>query len=313
MAHAASRAGDMTSAAPSKKNTTALADARIPERHPFAAHLRRAAAAERAAAHKEWSPADGPLPSLYLSHGAPMLFEMTDWMTQLHSWARALPKPKAILIVSAHWEAAPLTLSAAAPRELIYDFGGFAPMYSKMRYDTPDASGLSAQIGKLIPDTEPLYEHRSRGLDHGAWVPLKVMYPGADIPVLQLSMPTYDPGRLMDLGRRLRQLRHAGVLVIGSGHMTHGLPYLDWAHPERVPGWSSDFDAWATEALARGDVDELAAFRSRAPGMPYAHPTVEHFTPLFVTLGAASDPSAPPTTTIDGYAIGLAKRSLQVA
>ncbi len=101
--------------------------------------------------------------------------------------------------------------------------------------------------------------------------------------------------------------------MIGSGYMTHGLPFLDWSHPDQVPGWSSDFDSWAADALARGDVDELADFRSRAPGMPYAHPTVEHFTPLFVTLGAATDPTAPPATTIDGYALGLAKRSLQAA
>ena len=294
-------------------STTAAADARIPARHPFAAHLRRAEAAERAAAHRDWTPADGALPSLYLSHGAPMLFEMADWMTQLHSWARALPKPKAILIVSAHWESAPLALSSVAPRELVYDFGGFDPMYERMRYDTPAAASLAAQVAKLMPDSEPVHAHRSRGLDHGAWVPLKIMYPNADIPVLQLSMPTHDPDRLLDLGRRLRPLRESGVLVIGSGYMTHGLPYLDWAHPERVPGWSAEFDTWAKEALARGDVDELAAFRAHAPGMPYAHPTVEHFTPLFVTLGAATDPGAAPTTAIDGYALGLAKRSSQAA
>jgi 4,5-DOPA dioxygenase extradiol len=103
------------------------------------------------------------------------------------------------------------------------------------------------------------------------------------------------------------------VLVIGSGYMTHGLPYLDWSRPEAVPGWSADFDLWAADALQRGDVDLLSDFRGKAPGMPYAHPTVEHFTPLFVTLGASEDPTAPPTTTIDGYAIGLAKRSFQAA
>ena len=242
-----------------------------------------------------------------------MLFEMTDWMTELHSWARALPKPKAVLIVSAHWESAPLSISSSQPSELVYDFGGFDPMYYQMRYDTPAATELAAQVAKLMPDTEPVHEHRSRGLDHGAWVPLKIMYPDADIPVLQLSMPTHNPGRLLDLGRRLGPLRDAGVLVIGSGYMTHGLPFLDWSHPDQVPGWSSDFDSWASDALARGDVDELAAFRTRAPGMPYAHPTVEHFTPLFVSLGAATDPAAPPTTVIDGYAIGLAKRSFQAA
>lgn len=295
------------------RSTTAVADARIPANHPFAAHLRRAAAAERRAPHRSWAPDDGALPSLYISHGAPMLFEMTDWMTQLHTWARDLPRPKAVLIVSAHWESAPLSISATAPSELVYDFGGFDPMYHRMRYDTPVAAELAAQVAAMMPDAEPVHEHRSRGLDHGAWVPLKIMYPEADVPVLQLSMPTHDPKRLLDLGRRLRGLREQGVLVIGSGYMTHGLPYLDWSRPDQVPGWSSEFDLWAAEALGRGDLDALSDFRHQAPGMPYAHPTVEHFTPLFVTLGAATDPSAAPTTTIDGYAIGLAKRSLQAA
>lgn len=299
------------SGASSTSSTTAAADARIRADHPFAAHLRMAAEAERTNAHALWTPDDGALPSLYLSHGAPMLFEMTDWMTQLHTWARALPKPKAILIVSAHWESAPLSISSSQPTELVYDFGGFAPMYFQMRYDTPAATELAQQVAQLMPDTEPIHEHRSRGLDHGAWVPLKIMYPDADIPVLQMSLPTHDPARLMDLGRRLTSLRESGVLVIGSGYMTHGLPYLDWSNPSNVPGWSSEFDLWAAESLARGDVDELAAFREKAPGMPYAHPTVEHFTPLFVTLGASDDPTAAPKTTIDGYAIGLAKRSFQ--
>ena len=122
---------------------TARADARSPAQHPFAAHLRRAAEVERSARHRLWTPGDGPLPSLYLSHGAPMLFEMTGWMTQLHEWARALPKPRAILIVSAHWESAPLALSSTQPRELVYDFGGFDPLYYTMRYDTPDATALA--------------------------------------------------------------------------------------------------------------------------------------------------------------------------
>lgn len=296
---------------PERRTRTAAADARLPERHPFSAHVRRVEAAERADAHRLWTPDDGPLPSLYLSHGAPMLFEMADWMSELHAWARDLPKPRAILIVSAHWESAPLSISSTRPTELVYDFSGFDPIYYTMRYDTPAATELARQVSGLLPDSERVHEHRSRGLDHGAWVPLKIMYPRADVPVLQLSMPTHDPDRLLDLGRRLRDLRESGVLVIGSGFMTHGLPYLDWSDPDDVPGWSSDFDAWASAALNRGDVDELSDFRHRAPGMPYAHPTVEHFTPLFVTLGAADDPTVPVRTTIDGYAIGLAKRSFQ--
>ncbi len=294
--------------------STAAADALIPASHPFAAHLKQAAAAESASPHALWTPADGTLPSLYISHGAPPLFEDAGWMTELHDWARRLPKPKAILIVSAHWESAPLAITSSEPgTELVYDFGGFDPLYFGMRYDTPAATELASQILAAMPDHETVHEHRARGLDHGAWVPLKVMYPGADIPVLQLSIPTHDSAALLRLGERLRPLREQGVLVIGSGFMTHGLPFVDWRNPQNVPGWSADFDAWAADALARGDVDELAQFRTRAPGMPYAHPTVEHFIPLFVTLGASSDPTAAVTPTVDGYFIGLAKRSFQAA
>ena len=221
-------------------SSTALADARIPAQHPFAAHLRRVAAIEQAAPHRLWTPEDGALPSLYLSHGAPMLFEMTDWMTQLHGWARALPKPKAILIVSAHWESAPAMVSSARPSELVYDFGGFAPLYYTMRYDTPDASDLVRQVTGRLADAGRPHEHATRGLDHGAWVPLKIMYPDADIPVLQLSLPTDDPTKLLELGARLRTLRDEGVLVVGSGYMTHGLPFIDWNNLDRVPGWSSE-------------------------------------------------------------------------
>jgi len=294
-------------------SSTQAADARIPAQHPFVAHLRRAAAAEHQTPHRLWTAEDGALPSLYLSHGAPMLFEMTGWMTQLHDWARALPKPRAVLIVSAHWETAQAALSSARPTELVYDFGGFDPLYYRMRYDTPDATALARHVAGLLPGSEHVHEHGTRGLDHGAWVPLKIMYPDADVPVLQLSLPTQDPARLLALGERLRSLREEGVLVIGSGYMTHGLPFIDWSDLDAVPGWSADFDVWAADALARGDVDELARFRTAAPGMPYAHPTVEHFTPLFVTLGAATDPTQAPVTTIDGFAIGLARRSFQAA
>ena len=253
------------------------------------------------------------MPALYIGHGAPPLLDDALWSSQLAAWARDLPRPKAILIVSAHWESAPLSLTASgAP--LVYDFGGFAPKYYQMTYETPDATAFAAQVAAMMPRTEPVHQHASRGLDHGAWVPLKIMYPAADIPVLQMSMPTHDPGRLMEIGRRLKPLRDEGVLIIGSGFLTHGLPFLtSWELDATAPGWSSDFDAWAGEAMARGDVDELASYRSKAPGMPFAHPTVEHYTPLFVTLGAATDPTEPGDQVIDGFWMGLSKRSLQVA
>lgn len=255
------------------------------------------------------------MPALYLGHGAPPLLDDPVWSAELRGLAARLPRPTAILIVSAHWENAPLSLSASGPgTELVYDFGGFDPKYYRMRYDTPDASALAASVAGLMPAGEPIHQHRSRGLDHGAWVPLKIMYPDADIPVLQMSLPTHDPGRLLVLGQRLRALRDEGVLVIGSGFLTHGLPFLKEFRIEATPpGWSRDFDHWAAEAMAGGDIDELASYATKAPGMPYAHPTVEHYTPLFITLGAASDPAAPGEQFVDGFWMGLSKRSLLVA
>jgi 4,5-DOPA dioxygenase extradiol len=255
------------------------------------------------------------LPALYIGHGAPPLLDDAEWMAQLASWTHTLPKPRGVLIVSAHWEAAPLMLSApGAATPLVYDFGGFQQRYYTLTYPTPDASSLARDVAGLMPAAVPVHQHPSRGLDHGAWVPLKVMYPLADVPVLQLSIPTSDPSLLLSLGARLRPLRESGVLIIGSGFLTHGLPFVtaDMIYGSFVPGWSSDFDQWAAEALARGDVETLAGFR-KAPGMPYAHPTADHFLPLFVTLGAASDPTAPVETVIDGYWMGFAKRSFQVS
>lgn len=270
------------------------------------------AALGRESARPAWRDGDPALPALYVSHGAPPLFEDAAWIDQLSQWADSLPVPRGILIVSAHWEAAPLSLSAAQPRDVVYDFGGFHPRYYRMRYDTPDASELTGEIKATLPDGMTIHEHTSRGLDHGAWVPLKVMYPGARVPVLQMSLPTHDPALLLRLGTYLGSLRARGILIIGSGFMTHGLPFLtaEMFSGNKVPGWSSDFDAWVADALHRRDLDELAAFRSHAPGMPYAHPTVEHFTPLFVTLGAAQGEI---TTPVAGYGFGLSKRSLQVA
>lgn len=253
------------------------------------------------------------MPALYIGHGAPPLLDDPVWSGQLASLAKSLPRPKAVLMISAHWESAPLTISASkAP--LVYDFGGFDPKYYRMTYESPDASDLATRITKMMPDHEPVHQHTSRGLDHGAWVPMKIMYPDADIPVLQMSMPTHDPYKLITIGTRLQELRDEGVLVVGSGFLTHGLPFLtDWRIDADAPNWSKDFDAWAGEAMARGDVAELAAYRQHAPGMPYAHPTVEHYSPLFVTLGAATDAEAPGEQVIDGFWMGLSKRSLQVA
>ena len=254
------------------------------------------------------------LPALYIGHGAPMLLDDALWTSQLKDVAANIERPSAILIVSAHWESAPITLSnPAANTPLVYDFSGFDRKFYEMTYNSPDATALAAKVAALMPKTESIAQS-DRGLDHGAWVPLRVMYPGADIPVLQMSMPTSDPGKLMEIGKRLQPLRDEGVLIIGSGFMTHGLRYLrDWTPNAVAPSWSSEFDSWAAEALSRGDVDALASYKDLAPGVSYAHPTVEHFTPLFITLGAATSAATPVETLINGYFMGLSKRSFAVA
>jgi len=263
---------------------------------------RRAAAAQ----------ADGRMPAVYLGHGAPPLVDDPLWVAQLGAWARALPRPNAILMVSAHWEAAPATLGATRDGvPLVYDFYGFPARYYEATYEAPAAPELAARVRDLLGPGQ-VAQHPERGLDHGAYVPLLVMYPEADVPVLQLSLPNLDPLRLYALGEKLRPLRDEGVLVIGSGFLTHGLPFLrDFRIDAPPPAWSSEFDAWAHAALGRGDLDALARFRE-APGGRYAHPTTEHFVPLFVMLGAGGG-AAPPVSTIEGYFLGLSKRSVQVA
>ena len=254
------------------------------------------------------------MPALILSHGAPPLVDDETWVAELARWATEMPRPEAILVVSAHWEAAPLTIgSTTTETPLTYDFWGFPPHFYDVTYDAPGASALAARVEALMPDGEPVGHDPARRLDHGAYVPLTVMYPDAAIPVLQLSMPTLDPARLLHLGERLRPLRDEDVLVIGSGFTTHGLPFLTDPSPGATPpGWSVEFDAWVSERFAEGDLDALIDFRSRAPGMPYAHPTIEHFAPLFVALGASSDPAQSPRQVIDGYWMGLAKRSIEL-
>ena len=160
-----------------------------------------------------------------------------------------------------------------------------------MTYETPDATALAPRVAAMMPDTEPVHQHAVRGLDHGAWVPLKMMYPEADIPVLQMSLPTHDPYRLLTLGSRLRELRDEGVLVdrLRLPDPRPAVPHASSASTPTVPGWSGEFDAWAAEALARGDVDELAAYRAGARACPTR-------TPPWSTTRRCSSPSAPPPT-----------------
>ncbi|MEU6879381.1 class III extradiol ring-cleavage dioxygenase [Streptomyces sp. NPDC046712] len=253
------------------------------------------------------------MPALYLSHGAPPLADDPVWPGELAAWSAGLPRPKAILMVSAHWEEAPLALGATETLPLVYDFWGFPEHYYRVQYAAPGAPGLAASVRKLLhgPGT-PVQDIPDRGLDHGAYVPLVEMFPGADIPVLQISMPTLDPRKLMDIGRRLAPLRDEGVLIVGSGFFTHNLAALRHSGPG-VPGWSAEFDDWGRHALEAEDVDALLDFEHKSPAGRLAHPRTEHFAPLFVTLGAADAAGdlGGGRSVIDGFWMGLAKRSVQ--
>jgi len=252
-------------------------------------------------------------PVLYLSHGAPPLADDKTWTRQLADWSAGLVKPKAILMVSAHWEAAPLTLSATTTQPLIYDFWGFPEHYYQVTYPAPGAPQLAERVRKLLHTQEtPVLDAPERGLDHGAYVPLVEMFPEADIPVLQVSMPSLDPQVLFRIGQKLAPLRDEGVLIVGSGFFTHNLSAMRSVRGSAgaPPAWSSEFDHWGAETLRAGDVDALLDFQHKAPAAQIAHPRIEHFAPLFVSLGASIEPTKA-ETVIDGYWYGLAKRSLQ--
>ncbi|MFF2846763.1 dioxygenase [Streptomyces sp. NPDC058001] len=252
------------------------------------------------------------MPALYLSHGAPPLADDAVWPGQLAAWSARLPRPKAVLMVSAHWEEAPLALAATTTIPLVYDFWGFPEHYYQVRYEAPGAPELADSVRKLLRGPGiPVQDIPDRGLDHGAYVPLVEMYPDADIPVLQISLPTLDPRRLMDIGRKLAPLRDEGVLIVGSGFFTHNLAAL--RHQGGVPDWSVEFDDWGHRALDASDVDALLDFTHKSPAGALAHPRTEHFAPLFVTMGAADAVGdlADQRSVIDGFWMGLAKRSVQ--
>ncbi|HWG64784.1 MAG TPA: class III extradiol ring-cleavage dioxygenase [Streptosporangiaceae bacterium] len=253
----------------------------------------------------------GRMPAIYLSHGAPPLTDDALWTRQLAEWSAKLPRPKSILMVSAHWEAAPLALGATSTVPLTYDFWGFPEKYYQVTYPAPGAPELASDVRKLLRAAgTPVADIPGRGLDHGAYVPLVEMYPEADIPVLQVSMPTLDPEGLFEIGRKLAPLRESGVLIVGSGFFTHNLRALSTGgHISRV---MTDFDQWGREVLGRGDIDALMDFQHKAPAARQAHPRTEHFAPLFVTLGAAGGDLAGARTVIDGFWMGLAKRSVEV-
>lgn len=251
------------------------------------------------------------MPIVFAAHGAPVLLDDPSWMGELAAWGHAMPTPTSILMVSAHWEQRPATLGATRPVPLVYDFYGFPEKYYQTSYPAPGAPELAERVRELFRRNDtPQADDPDRGLDHGAYVPLVAMYPKADVPVLQLSLPGLVPDELLRLGRLLGPLRDEGVLIFGSGFLTHNMRY---AFRPGIPGWAREFDDWAAGALARLDLDALGDFRSVAPGATMALPTWEHFAPVLVAAGAAAETGAKVTFPITGWWMESAftKRSVQ--
>jgi len=233
-------------------------------------------------------------PSLFVSHGAPTLIitpgEARDFLTGL---GQQIPKPRAVLAVSAHWETSEPTVSLAQKPETIHDFSGFPRELYAIQYPAAGAVDLAQHAAALLLQAGfRTHTDSTRGLDHGAWVPLKLMYPHADVPVTQLSVQTQRGAQHhYRIGEALRLLRDDGVLILASGSATHNLRELDWTGQTAPPSWVSEFSDWVAGASERADVDQLLRYRHDAPAAARNHPTEEHFLPFFVALGAGSTPA----------------------
>ena len=249
------------------------------------------------------------MPVLFLAHGSPMTLQQPHRMGQFQALGASLPKPKAILVLSAHWETQPVMLGTTSTLPLIYDFYGFPEALYRLQYAAPGAPELAQRVKALLTHADqPYAERQDRGWDHGVWVPLLGLFPHADIPLLQMSLPSGDAGELMALGRLLAPLRDEGVLIIGSGLITHNL--REWTPEGVVAPWARDFDAWVAERLEAREWQALCAF-AQAPGARQSHPSVEHLLPLFVTVGA-SEASDHLTFPSSGFEFGsFSHRSVQ--
>lgn len=252
-----------------------------------------------------------PLPTLFLSHGSPMHALSPGVVGD--AWAalgERIDRPDAILMCSAHWETALPMVTGNRKPETIHDFGGFPKALYEIRYPAPGAPALAARVIELLKDARITAGiDGCRGLDHGAWVPLRWMYPHADIPIIQLAV---QPGRgtahHVELGRALTALRDENVLIVGSGHTTHNL--RDWmghrGNDEPLP-YAVEFARWLDATLVAHDEPSLIEYRDRAPYATRAHPTEEHFLPLFVAYGAAT-PGESIERIVDGYENGALAR-----
>ncbi|BBP75730.1 MULTISPECIES: DODA-type extradiol aromatic ring-opening family dioxygenase [Pseudomonas] len=230
------------------------------------------------------------LPSLFISHGSPMLaLQPGASGPALARLAAELPRPKAIVIVSAHWESQELLVSSNPHPETWHDFGGFPRELFAVQYPAPGEPQLAAEVAqRLTASGLPARLDNNRPFDHGVWVPLSLMYPQADIPVVQVSLPSRQgPALQTRVGQALRSLRDQDILLIGSGSITHNLGELDWhAGPETIEPWAKAFRDWMVDKLAADDEAALHDYRKQAPYAVRSHPSDEHLLPLYFARGA---------------------------
>jgi len=227
---------------------------------------------------------------IFLSHGAPTLpFEDVPARAFLKGLAATMPRPRAILVVSAHWETRVPTVNAVERNRTIHDFSGFPEALYQLEYPAPGDDALADRVADLL-SAAGLHSaiDRNRGLDHGAWVPLMLAWPDADIPVVQLSVQSHlGPGHHLELGRALAPLTHEGVLILASGSFTHDLSSWRGHAGKPEPTWVAGFADWFDAALTGKRTSDLLAYRTLAPHAARNHPSEEHLLPLFVALGAA--------------------------
>jgi 4,5-DOPA dioxygenase extradiol len=233
------------------------------------------------------------LPSVFISHGSPMhALQPGPAGEAWQALGRRLPRPRAILIASAHWETSLPMLTGSAKPETVHDFYNFPEPLYRLRYPAPGAPEVAQRAQALLRNAGfSAAIDGCRGLDHGAWAPLLYAYPEHDVPVVQISVqPALGPRHHLQVGKALRELSEEGVLIVGSGHLTHNL--RDWARGQGKPEpYAREFQAWVLEKLKEKDLEALADYRSRSPHGVRAHPTDEHFLPLFIALGAAQEPA----------------------
>jgi len=234
-----------------------------------------------------------PLPTLFISHGSPMLaLEDAPTAKFLRGLAVELPKPNAILIASAHWETKEPMVTGSINLETIHDFQGFPKELYALRYPAPGNPLLANRVQSLlaVAGIESGIDPQ-RGLDHGAWNPLLLMYPYADVPVVELSIqPERNAQRHYQIGQALSSLRKENVLIIGTGNLTHNLGEAFHGHHSKTPSWVTLFSQWVSARVAESDIAGLLDWQKLAPYARENHPTPEHFLPLFIALGAAGIP-----------------------